>query len=270
MLISRPPNPLLIMLHSNLKSRVLFVNNRYTYDTGKRNGSCGRKTSDPNPATVTAGRVAGLHLVYLTKFSPFGVLPLRCSAILTFGEEMFYFVNIIRYRFFLFWVVASITVALTTGCDQARQEIANAIKPVTIEDVIVTVNENVRLGKFKEAQTEGEAFLAGKEDSSGRLAWELAKACAQSGELDLAIKYVSQALKANAVNGPQAMVEPLLEPIRTDLRFVSLLVGIGVAQSPPTNSRTHVEAEKNPSTAITMGAQGIEVKAGDIVIKLPN
>lgn len=30
---------------------------------GKRDGSRGRKASDPIPATVTAGRVAGLHLV---------------------------------------------------------------------------------------------------------------------------------------------------------------------------------------------------------------
>ena len=183
---------------------------------------------------------------------------------------MFYFFNNIRHRFFILWLVASVTVALTTGCDQARHKIANAIKPVTIEDVTVAVNEKVQLGKFKQAQTEGEEFLAGKVDSTGRLAWELAKACAQSGDLDLAIKYVGQALKANAITGPQAMVEPLLEPVRTDLRFVSLLVRIGVTQNPSANARAHVDSEKKPSTAIAMGAQGIEVKAGNIVIKLPD
>lgn len=30
---------------------------------GKRGGSRGRKASDPIPATIPAGRVAGLHLV---------------------------------------------------------------------------------------------------------------------------------------------------------------------------------------------------------------
>lgn len=33
------------------------------FHIGKRGGSRGRKASDPIPATRTAGRVAGLHLV---------------------------------------------------------------------------------------------------------------------------------------------------------------------------------------------------------------
>ena len=47
------------------------ANTRYTFfQIGTRSGSCVRKASDPIPATVTAGRVAGLHLAFThtTKF----------------------------------------------------------------------------------------------------------------------------------------------------------------------------------------------------------
>ena len=46
---------------------------------GTRSGSCVRKASDPIPVTVTAGRVAGLHLVFAhtTKF-----YPVPCDAVL--------------------------------------------------------------------------------------------------------------------------------------------------------------------------------------------
>lgn len=61
---------------NNQGTQFLHVIVRYTDSIGKRNGSCGRKASGPIPATVTAGRVAGLHSVLLTKFPPFAALPL--------------------------------------------------------------------------------------------------------------------------------------------------------------------------------------------------
>ena len=79
-------------LHFEFELGVLFVIKRYTCLIGKRNGSCGRKAPDPNPASVTAGRVAGLHLAYLAKFPPFSVLPLYCSAIFDFwGRDVLLF-----------------------------------------------------------------------------------------------------------------------------------------------------------------------------------
>ena len=165
---------------------------------------------------------------------------------------------------------------LTAGCDQARENIAAAIKPITVEEVTAVVNEKIDHQQFRQAQTEGEKFLDGKPDASGHLAWALAKASAQSGDHDLAIRYTEQALSAHAVTGPQAMVEPLMEPVRTDIRFVSLLAGMGPTQTSQVevNSFTPPDPIKKPAiandTAIRMDGQGIEVKAGDIVIKLPN
>lgn len=179
-----------------------------------------------------------------------------------------------KSSFFPSFMLAAIMLVLVTGCDQTREKIAAFIQPQTVEEVTIAVNKKIEQGKFKEAQTEGEGFLNGKEDVSGKLAWALAKACAQTGEHDLAIKYTEQALKANAVTGPQAMTEPLLEPVRTDIRFVSLLAGVGISENAiekpkKFSSKKNVELNQS-STSIRMDAQGTEVRAGDIVIKLPN
>jgi hypothetical protein len=164
---------------------------------------------------------------------------------------------------------------LTAGCDQAREKMAAAIKPVTVEEVTVEVNEKIDQEKFEEARIEGERFLDGKADASGALAWAIAKSCAQTGDYDKAIRYAEQALGTHAVTAPQAMAEPLMEPVRNDIRFVSLLAGIGGTQTSPAEAKNPVfthQANQHtpPSTAIRMDAQGIEVKAGDIVVKLPN
>lgn len=167
-------------------------------------------------------------------------------------------------------VVITTVLFLATGCDSAREKMAAAIKPTTVEEVVVSVNEKIDQQKFMPAQVEGEKFLDGKADASGHLAWAIAKASAQTGDHDLAIKYMGQALKTNAVTGPQAMAEPLMEPIRTDIRFVSLVAGIGVTQNPVAQVKNSAPTHETPSPAIRMDAQGIEVKTGDIVIKLPN
>lgn len=149
---------------------------------------------------------------------------------------------------------------------------AAIIKPTTVEDITVAVNEKIERRKFKQAQVEGEKFLDGKPDASGHLAWALAKASAQIGDYYLAIKYAGQALRVNAISGPRAMVEPLLEPIRSDVRFVMLVAESGGTEIPavePRNS-TRQASPQTPSTTIRMDAQGIDVKAGDIVLKLPN
>jgi hypothetical protein len=171
-------------------------------------------------------------------------------------------------------VLASAALFLVTGCERAGEKIAAMFSPKTVEEVTAAVNEKLAQHKFKDAQIEGEDFLGGKEDTSGHLAWALAKASAQIGQPDVVIKYTAQAIRAKAVTGPEAMIEPLLEPVRTDIRFVSLLAGIGkpesrAAQTNTPNSKQDAE-RKESSTVINMGAQGTEVRAGDIVIKLSN
>ncbi len=175
-----------------------------------------------------------------------------------------------NFRNSLFFTTLALLVVLISGCEQAREKMADLIRPKTMESVTSSVNEQIAQGKFKLAQREGEEFLGGKEDVTGQLAWSLAKASAQLGEVDPALKYLGQALKAKAVTGPQAMVEPQLEGLRTELRFVALLVGVSMNQSPAAKPDATVGESGKSSTSINMGSGGTEVKAGDITIKLSN
>jgi hypothetical protein len=160
-------------------------------------------------------------------------------------------------------------VGLTAGCDKQRESLASAIAPRTAQQVTAAVNQQLADGKFKEARTDGESFLAGSQDPTGQLAWALAKASAQLGDADATIKYASQAVAARAVSNVDLMAEPMLEPVRTDLRLVSLAAGTtaGVSNQPAAPR----PVEPAPATAsATIGANGIEAKAGSVSVKLPD
>lgn len=160
---------------------------------------------------------------------------------------------------------------LTGGCDKQRETLASAIQPRSAQQVTATVNQKLAEGKFKEARSEGESFLAGSQDASGQLAWALAKACAQLADQDAAIKYASQAVAAHAVSTVDLMVEPMLEPVRTDIRLVALAAGTEAANAPPQQTSASKPREAaTPDTGATIGANGVEAKAGSVSVKLPD
>lgn len=173
---------------------------------------------------------------------------------------------------FLFFTALALTLA--TGCDSAREKVAAAIKPQTVEEVTASVREKIRRHEYSQACAEGVAYLNGKDDPSGKLAWALATAYAQTGGRDQAIKFTEQALKADAITPADAMSEPLLEPVRDDARFVSLLGGANwpggaIARAKGSASASSAE-QKESRTAVTIDAKGIEARAGDVVVKLSN
>lgn len=171
-------------------------------------------------------------------------------------------------------VLLPIVLGLVTGCDEAREKVAAALKPRTTEDVAASVNEKIGRKDYSQARLEGVEYLNGKDDPTGKLAWALAKACAQTGDRDLAIKYTGQALQSNLITPAEAMSEPLLEPVREDIRFVSLLAGTAPPEdktSQPATSASAIQEKPNaPSTSVTIDAKGIEARAGDVVVKLPD
>ncbi|MGZ8288617.1 MAG: tetratricopeptide repeat protein [Telluria sp.] len=120
-----------------------------------------------------------------------------------------------------------LSLGMQSGCGrEEREQIAAAVGADSVQDVTTSVSSKIGQGKFQEAREEGEAFLDGDADSGGRLAWLLAQACAQLGDRDQAIAYVSQAIKARVVDGVQVMAEPMLGPIHADIRLVPLAAGI--------------------------------------------
>lgn len=161
---------------------------------------------------------------------------------------------------------------LMAGCDKQRATLAAAIQPRDAQQVTATLNQMLAEGKFKEARTEGESFLSGNQDSTGQLAWALAKASAQLGDRDAAIKYASRAVAEHAVSGVDVMVEPMLEPVRTDIRLVALAAGTtGIASSAPRQAPAGTPGDHAaPGASATIDANGIEAKAGSVSVRLPD
>lgn len=131
--------------------------------------------------------------------------------------------------------------SLQAGCSAgAGAEIASMISLTNAHDVMVSVNQKISEGKFRDALEEGASFLKDNEDESGQLAWALARASAQLGNHEQAIHYASLAVKADAVSKVQLMSEPMLEPLRSDVRYTSFVSGgdaaraqaIGAASAP--------------------------------------
>jgi hypothetical protein len=154
--------------------------------------------------------------------------------------------------------------SLQVGCDKHAGAKISGVFFADAHDVTASVNEKISEGKFKEAQDEGIAFLNDHEDKSGQLAWALAKASAKLGNHELAIKYAGEAFKAGAVSNVQLMSEPMLEPVRTDIRFTSLAAGID-APGPDAAATPAASA----SDAVNATA-GVEASAGDVSVKLPD
>jgi hypothetical protein len=117
--------------------------------------------------------------------------------------------------------------SLQQGCGaDVGAHIARAILPADAHDVTASVNQKISEGKFKEAQDEGMEFLESERDESGQLAWALARASAGLGNHRLAVKYAGEAYKAGAVSNVQLMSEPMLAPVRTEIRINILGAGI--------------------------------------------
>jgi hypothetical protein len=115
--------------------------------------------------------------------------------------------------------------ALLSGCDAARKHVAGAIRPAGAADAVAALRSQITQGNYAQASIEGARFLKDQQDVSGAVAWETAKASAQAGNPSDAIRYAELAIKGGTVAGVDLMAEPLLEPVRSDPRFVALAAG---------------------------------------------
>ena len=173
-------------------------------------------------------------------------------------------------------VLGSLLLLSVVGCDSTREQIASMIKPRSADDVATSVNTKIDQSKYSEAKAEAESFLNGKEDASGRLSWALAKACAQLNLPDLALHYTQRALAAGVVSAGQAMTETLMEPVRTDIRFVTLMTagqtGRATASSVESSSSSTLRASSAvaASTLVNITNGEITARAGDVMVKLPD
>lgn len=167
----------------------------------------------------------------------------------------------------------SIATTLLTGCDRARHSVAEAIRPASAAEVAGTLREQIAKGDFSRASADGAAWLEKQADPSGGVAWETAKASAQAGHANAAIRYAGMALQGGAVDGVRLMTEPMLEPVRLDDRLVALAAGAAAAPGGhadrPMPGTTPVPVSSNAAAA-SIGVDGIKASAGDVSVQLPD
>lgn len=151
-----------------------------------------------------------------------------------------------------------------SACEGARDLFAS---PANAAEVTAEVSRLTAAGKPQQAIEEGEDFLANQDDTSGKLAWELAKASAQASDVERVIRYADAALKAGAVSSVDLMSEPLLEPVRTQPRLVALAAGLAPQATQTSNPALQADSG---DAKVSIGADGIEASAGDVSVKLPD
>lgn len=163
---------------------------------------------------------------------------------------------------------------LLAACDGARHSVAEAIRPASAAEVAGALRERLAQGEFRQASSEGAAWLADKTDPSGAVAWETAKASAQAGQVDQAIGWAGMAVQGGAVEPARLMSEPLLEPLRGDARLLALVTGPAPAAASVTASvaaPAPVATVDLPATAsASIDRGGVKASAGDVSVELPD
>lgn len=135
-----------------------------------------------------------------------------------------------RAKVMLVWCAA---MPLLAGCDLAQESLVAAIAPVSANEVADGLRREIAQGKFVEASTRGARYLEHKRDAAGVVAWETARASAQAGKLDAAIRYAALAIEGGTVAGVDLAAEPLLAPVRGDSRFALLAAGSAAHSASP-------------------------------------
>lgn len=165
----------------------------------------------------------------------------------------------------------SIATTFLTGCDRARHSVAEAIRPASPAEVAGALREQIAKGEFSRASADGTAWLANQTDPSGGVAWETAKASAQAGHADAAIRFAGMAVQGGAVDGVRLMTEPMLEPVRLDERLVALAAGTdGQTSTLAPGATPAIAPASSNAAAASIGADGITASAGDVSVRLPN
>lgn len=153
------------------------------------------------------------------------------------------------------------------GCDQVKGKLAELIAPRTPQQALEAANQKIADKKYGEALAELEKLGTSDPSVGGQIAWAAAKSSFQTGQADKGYAYLSQALKASAATAQDAMAEPLFEPVRTEIRFVTLLTE-AAPSSPAMPPSTEVSAGGDVSIKVNPNGS-TEVKAGSVSIKLP-
>lgn len=155
-----------------------------------------------------------------------------------------------------------------SGCDRFQEKISNLVAPKTPQQVLESVHQKLFNHQYKDALAELEEY--GKSNPAyddGQFAWAAAKASFALGKLDEGYSHLRKAFKSKAATMHDAMVEPLFETVRTDIRFVRILTE---TFPPPAPVATGVASSGMLSTAVRaeIGAGSVSANAGGVTVKI--
>ena len=157
--------------------------------------------------------------------------------------------------------------ALTlTGCDQFRERVAGWIAPQSPTEALKSVDTLLEQGQLKEAKNKVDAHI--NEPGEWKHHFELAAARihAMQGDQEAALQFLSKALAGLDIPADEVMADRAFANLLTDLRFLQIITS--QSQDAPAQANTTVRA--GDAAQIQTTKQGTEIRAGDVVIKLPN
>lgn len=165
-------------------------------------------------------------------------------------------------------LATSVMVALP-GCDQFREQVAGWIAPTPPTEALQSVDTLIEQGRLKEAKNTVEANI--NETEAWRHHFELAAARihALEGDQETALQYLSKALAGLEITADELMKDAAFVSMTTDVRFLQIITGQAESSSVvPSKPVTSISAGGDAQILNTQ--QGTEIRAGDVVIKLPN
>jgi len=137
-----------------------------------------------------------------------------------------------------------------SGCDQVRQAVGDMIKPPSAGEVAVRVSALAAEGKIPQAIEIGEDFLLKNKDPSGDLHRQLAQLHTRQGDTISALRHLQQSTSgAPATQAASTPAQPSATAAKPDAPTAG-----------PSASVDGASAQVGPS--------GIEVRAGDVSVKI--
>jgi hypothetical protein len=137
-----------------------------------------------------------------------------------------------------------------SGCDQLRQTIGDMISPPSASEVTTRVSALAEQGKVAQAIQIGEDFLLKNKDASGDLHRKLAQLHTSQGDVLSAVRHLQQSTAA--APAPQ-VAKPATQP--------------GAPAEKVAEPAANPAASVDGATA-RVGPNGVEVRAGDVSIKI--
>ena len=165
-------------------------------------------------------------------------------------------------------LTAGVLVALP-GCDQFREQVAGWIAPSSPAETLQSVDTMIEQGRLKDAKNTVEANINETEAWKHHFELAAARIHALQGDQDTALQYLSKALAGLEITADELMKDAAFVSMITDVRFLQIITGqAGSSSVVPSKPITSISAGGDAQILNTQ--QGTEIRAGDVVIKLPN